>query len=318
MAFCSNCGAKLSENTKFCANCGVGVGLNEQPQSERKMFYDGEIHKCPSCGEVLNSFTGNCPACGYELRGAQTANSVKKLTEQLAAIEQKRKSQDWKTALKQKFNGQALNVIDQEKINLIKNFPIPNTKEDIREFLILAEANKDIDSYGSKKEKQAQLAISEAWEAKYEQAYKKAKIILKDDEDFKAKQQEEIEKKRRNKMLAWIIPIGCVLFIGFWIVFGFWMGDIAEQKRIEANPDGIRLNMCDEDLVGKQYYDVVTLFESKGFINIEVRELPDLITGWLKEEGEVESVSINGDIDFQSSDRYDADAKIVITYHVFK
>jgi len=28
-----------------------------------------EIYKCPSCGEILKSYTANCPACGFELRG---------------------------------------------------------------------------------------------------------------------------------------------------------------------------------------------------------------------------------------------------------
>ena len=317
MAFCSNCGHKLADGAKFCDSCGVQVG--EVANSEgRKTFFDGEVHKCPQCGEVLNSFTGNCPSCGYELRGVKAVSSVQKLVDQLAEIEKKRENQDWKNFLQDALKGKKINPVDEEKINLIQNFPIPTAKEDIREFLILAKANMEIIPYGSQKERESQLAVASAWEVKYKQAYQKAEILLKNDDDFKSKEQEKQKIKRRNKILAWVIPIGCVLFIGFWVVFGFWMENLEEKRKYEANPDGIRIGLCDEDFVGKQYEDVVTMLESKGFVNVEVQNLKDLIPGWITKEGTVESVSIDGDTDFENSDRFDYDVKIVIRYHGFK
>ena len=58
MAFCINCGQELAEGAKFCANCGKAV-TGENTTSQRKTVYEGNLHKCPNCGEVLNSFVTN-------------------------------------------------------------------------------------------------------------------------------------------------------------------------------------------------------------------------------------------------------------------
>lgn len=71
------------------------------------------------------------------------------------------------------------------------------------------------------------------------------------------------------------------------------------------------------DLKGKDYKDVITLFESAGFTNIEMEIIDDLILGWLIEDGEVEKVSINGDTEFVLNSKFPADAKVMITYHTF-
>ena len=55
MAFCINCGQELTEGAKFCANCGKVVN-GENPTPQRKTVYEGQIHKCPNCGEVLGAF----------------------------------------------------------------------------------------------------------------------------------------------------------------------------------------------------------------------------------------------------------------------
>ena len=89
MQFCPYCGTKLDEGARFCKNCGESVvnktsskepsesePVDESPETKRKTVYDGEIHKCPNCGEVLKSFEINCPACGHELRGTKASSAV--------------------------------------------------------------------------------------------------------------------------------------------------------------------------------------------------------------------------------------------------
>lgn len=62
MAFCMNCGTELEKDAHFCSECGAKV-----PQivkdNERNIIYEGNIYKCPNCGEVLKSFVANCPQC---------------------------------------------------------------------------------------------------------------------------------------------------------------------------------------------------------------------------------------------------------------
>ena len=147
MAFCTNCGRQLVEGAKFCSECGSkasmpGVSQNEQ----RRTVYEGEIHKCPNCGETLNSFVAVCPACGMELRGAKNVDSIVIFVSKLEAART-----EW------------------QLINVIRNQPIPNTKEDVMEFLMIAINNLSGANSND---------IRNAWQTKLNQVYQKATMIL--------------------------------------------------------------------------------------------------------------------------------------------
>lgn len=199
MLFCTNCGQQINDGAKFCSSCGTAVS-NETVNTRRKTVFDGNIHKCPNCGEVLNSFTSNCPSCGYEIRGASISVAVQEFAVKLASAESY-----------------------QEKAAIIRNFPIPNTKEDILEFMILASTN-----IGDNLEKD----ISAAWQAKTEQAYQKAQIIFQDEKEFlriqniysqvsaKLTVQKKIEKvKKARNILAELIPVlPNVIVVTGWLI----------------------------------------------------------------------------------------------------
>ena len=150
MPFCSNCGKEIENNAKFCSGCGTSCNTTQadnQGQGQRKMKYEGEIHKCSQCGEVLDSFTTVCPSCGYELRGSSTTSAVKEFAAKLDGV-----------------------TTEYQKENIIRSFPIPNTKEDIFEFMILASSNID---------ERPNKDVFNAWIAKFEQCYQKAKLSFK-------------------------------------------------------------------------------------------------------------------------------------------
>ena len=69
------------------------------------------------------------------------------------------------------------------------------------------------------------------------------------------------------------------------------------------------------DCMFENYKDIEKQFKKAGFTNIKTKILYDIYWGWT-EEGEVDSVTINGDDDFIRGDIYDKDSKIVITYHM--
>lgn len=68
---------------------------------------------------------------------------------------------------------------------------------------------------------------------------------------------------------------------------------------------------------GKDYTEVIEDFEKQGFTNIKTQKLDDLITGWLTKDGEVESVSVDGDTDYSPDVWYPNDVEVIITYHTF-
>lgn len=209
MAYCMNCGQQLPDGAKFCANCGKVVGASQNETTEqRKTVYEGEIHKCPNCGEILSSLAVICPSCGYEIRGSKASNSVKEFAMQLANAEN-----------------------DKQKITLIQSYPIPNNKEDILEFLILAatcfEPGENLTDDSVKKD------VSDAWYAKVEQSYQKAKMLFANDADFIKIQNvydqtcnriktsaSKVQKKRIGQLLLRTIGLWgglVVLIIGFFI-----------------------------------------------------------------------------------------------------
>ena len=244
--FCRYCGIQLAEDAKFCSNCGKSTQevtisnsentKNSQPKqenfihedyTERKTVYDGKIHKCPNCGEVLKSFVTTCPACGYEIRDANTPMSLHEFTTKLQEIEDSRPPK--KIGLKDIYvDTTMINETDKRSISLIRNFTIPNTKEDLIEFLILASSNINIKSYQDyDRITESQKAVSDAWMAKFEQAYEKAKIIFGNTPEFKGIQDiydKKINEINKTKKLNKWIWIGMSAFIVIPLIFLFiWL-----------------------------------------------------------------------------------------------
>ena len=148
MAFCMNCGKQLPDGAKFCLECGTKLGDIQEDQSpKRETTYEGTVQKCPNCGDILDAYESICETCGWERRDAKASVAVKEFEEKFLSAE---------TA--------------EKKIDVIKTFAVPNTREDIQEFLILAITN--IGTYTT-----GETQLANAWIAKYEQVYQKAELL---------------------------------------------------------------------------------------------------------------------------------------------
>lgn len=235
--FCSNCGTKLNEGAKFCHVCGATVGtatapkVTSEPQKsdqsippvppvvptpqpshptvnpvQRQQEFAGNIVKCPNCGAVISHTTAICPNCGMQITGQAAVNSIQAFKEQIMAIESKRR----------KSHLGILNVyatpdpVDKQKLELIKNFPIPNTVDDILEFILLASSNIDVKlskkTFNNSASSMQLLAmemprvISDAWVAKLQQAYQKAEILIPNDSAFPGIQKLYFDKMKELKI----------------------------------------------------------------------------------------------------------------------
>lgn len=244
--FCQYCGTKLDPGARFCKNCGkpleqggaTGGGYTvAQPEetfshkqhTERKTVYEGQLHKCPNCGELLDSFRSHCPACNYEIRDARSSSAVRELAQKLERIEAERMApiEEKKSLMKMVFGKdfkeeneveEAQERFDehkrQQKANLIINFSVPNTREDILEFMILASSNIDV-------KKGIDDDVTKAWISKLEQVYEKAKLLLGNKPAFAEikyiydRKKAQI-KNRKFKGLA----IACFIVGGYALLFG--------------------------------------------------------------------------------------------------
>ena len=162
--YCENCGNQINDDSKFCNFCGAKqFGENHSnPSSHRNVVFDGVQHKCVHCGEILNSFVTYCPNCGYELRDLKADEGIKKLSISLKSS----------------------NSLD-EKIEIIRTFSVPNSRETLIEFLAMCKSNIiNCDKNGDGNIDNSERALLNAWKAKFDQCYEKAKLVLKD-EDLK-------------------------------------------------------------------------------------------------------------------------------------
>ena len=380
MKFCTNCGHKIIEGVKYCTNCGTEIlnstyanqtetiesteiyGNNTYFEIEkevvevtttdtesvtetivteteeiveesttkispqRKIGFDGEVHICPNCGEILKSFELVCPICGFKLRNASNSNSIKELQERL---------------LKAKT--------EEQKITIIQIFPIPNTKEDIFEFMFLATSSFDASYYVTHLNEND---ISDAWLSKINQCYKKASYMFSNQEDLeKIKSMYDVvisniekhkiidkkhSRKKRNKEKIQhflntpingtqtpksILFILAIIFIFIFVSIGA-LGCIGSTNSSNDNnttetsiPIGhIRVTKSSSELIGQNYKEVTYMIQSMGFKNIEYA----VIDGLIVKEGLVENVYINGNSSFKKGDHFHKYSKVLISYYTFK
>lgn len=255
--YCSNCGKIVKADSKFCNFCGASIGEiknenikieekikheeknvsepmdNKKPEekkakkAERKIVYEGEIHKCPNCGEVLKSFCINCPSCGFEIRNTNSANSVREFADKLAKIKnwEMPEFKESKSVMKSIFGSDFNNQDDleemqsnferrktEQEISFIINYSIPNSKEDMLEFMILATSNIDA--------KLVNDDLTKAWITKLDQVYKKAELTMKpDNPDFIKiknvydKKKKEIMKRKIFTIIVCTLPLYMVFFL---------------------------------------------------------------------------------------------------------
>lgn len=217
--FCSNCGGRLDAGARFCPGCGAPVtGTAQAVQtpppvpvaspapvappvpvapvnpSTRQQEYAGIILKCPNCGESISNTDVVCPSCGHQITGRAASNTVQRLQAELMAIENSRQAGNKKGfgILRSMIESETEEeVINQKKVTLIGSFPIPNTIEEIVEFVILAAGNINVNvsklnMFGRQKMEgtPAERKISDAWIGKLQQAYQKAELMFSDKPSF--------------------------------------------------------------------------------------------------------------------------------------
>ena len=222
--FCQNCGNQLGDGARFCSNCGAATGsVPGNSPSQRKEEYVGVVKKCPSCGSPMQSMDAVCTSCGHSFTKGNTSDSIKEFASRLQEISAGTLTENddergkltlaltymlWLILIglvTAAFEGYYLSLLgvpvilavmllvmppittqEQQKIDYITAFPIPNDKESIIEFMMLTKSFiKDVlfislfFSTDSKRTKR----MNKVWKKKFQQASAKAKMLLKDDPD---------------------------------------------------------------------------------------------------------------------------------------
>lgn len=119
--------------------------------------------------------------------------------------------------------------------------------------------------------------------------------------------------KNRNK-----IVVICAAILLFNLAGLGLLGLIGSGGDEEEDHTGEAMTPADSsEMKGLSYEDVEQQFANAGFTNIQFEEIDDLITGFMTKEGEVEEVSVGGDVNYDSGEWMPAETKVIIRYHVF-
>ena len=185
----------------------------------------GNLNTCPSCGSTVNSFQTKCSDCGHEFRNVQTNSSIKDLMIELKKIKKSNfKEDDGDIDEEEYFKARA---------EVIRNFAIPTSKEDLIEF-----ATKSIAEF---KEKEIDYdELNSAWASKAEEAISKLVVFSNNDSslvsvitlleknlNFKQKRNKGNSRKRALS-LAILLPfaffIGYLMYAFIFLLFGkhYW------------------------------------------------------------------------------------------------
>ena len=153
-------------------------------QSSKKSNKHGEIRKCPNCGATVPVLATICPECKMEFSGIEANSSAQKLAAQIDDIitSLQKQEKDYHASLSfgkrflEGFMGESKFNPEKRVAQVIKNFPIPNTKSDLFEFIIslqskINDGNEDYD-------------FDDAYKAKLDECVKKAEILFSKDQQM--------------------------------------------------------------------------------------------------------------------------------------
>lgn len=178
--------ARLFAKKKESAPAAPPQPVAPQPTSQTNKH--GDINKCPSCGSVVPPMAATCADCGHSFSNIAAANSVHKLHEQLQEADEEERNRErssaggWIDKLDQGASAdqQTQDRILKRKAGIVASFPIPNSKEDIIEFLSMA-----VPEAGKKPNFLQRMTgvgtYHKAWVSKAEQVVMKARFSMKED-----------------------------------------------------------------------------------------------------------------------------------------
>jgi hypothetical protein len=192
----------------------------DKPKQKEKA---GNIKTCPACGSSVKALELICNQCGHEFTNVKANSTLLKLLDQIEKINTKQIKIS--PLVKGAIGEHAKKNQDEMERNklkseLIENFPIPNTREDILEFLAYSLSKGKENTYMSYFGEG--FSTSGAWRKKADEIIIKSKIMFKADVEF-SKQLVQYENdlkssiKSRNRVRNFALIVISIILV---IVYG--------------------------------------------------------------------------------------------------
>lgn len=225
----------------------------------------GDVRKCPACGAIAETFATKCSDCETEFRNIEASQNIIKFFEKLDDVESNRKDNIYETSNSDSSIGIGtiikwlffwyillpLKIIsffinkskpakwsttDSRKEELILNFPVPASREEILEFLTLASSRINSNTYFNafSEETKYKDTWNKIWLKKIEQIHSKASMAMKNDKKSfddvnKITESARLIVKSNNKKVLHI-ALSFITLIVVLIIWGEISSNIDESK----------------------------------------------------------------------------------------
>ena len=142
----------------------------------------GNIVKCPNCGAQVKGGSAVCTECGYAFSNVSANSSAEKLQAKLDEFNRRQEQ-------RADSRGDESSLIDRtttkkHKMDIISMFPVPNTREDLLEFLTMLQARANATGPRNGMNSVREEDMSYAYWLLYTNCINKAKLSFPNDADF--------------------------------------------------------------------------------------------------------------------------------------
>lgn len=291
-----------------------------QPSAPKSEKY-GDVRKCPACGAIVPSMAAKCPECGYEFTNVEANSSTRLLMQKIDEIQAQyaelTANVDNKNESAIRTRGyQVKRQLNDRTAQLIQNFPIPNTREDLIEFLTLCIGNSKADSVML----DGNDPVTPAWRKKLQQVIAKVKVALPNDQQAQELIDEYEGKRENSKKKGKKIAIGIVVLIVIALLIAFLVPkEMSPKEQVKALSEQVVEMVNKGDLDGaKTSLNNVTVpeeFQKEGTAYITEQYdamYLSLINAYIKkgdldaaeEVGSIFRSKINNDMSWQNASCY--------------
>ena len=291
-----------------------------QPSAPKSEKY-GDVRKCPACGAIVPSMAAKCPECGYEFTNVEANSSTRLLMQKIDEIQAQyaelTANVDNKDESAIRTRGyQVKRQLNDRTAQLIQNFPIPNTREDLIEFLTLCIGNSKADSVML----DGNDPVTPAWRKKLQQVIAKVKVALPNDQQAQELIDEYEGKRENSKKKGKKIAIGIVVLFVIALLIAFLVPkEMSPKEQVKALSEQVVEMINKGDLDGaKTSLNNVTIpeeFQKEGTAYITEQYdamYLSLINAYIKkgdldaaeEVGNIFRSKINNDMSWQDASCY--------------
>lgn len=129
------------------------------------------------------------------------------------------------------------------------------------------------------------------------------------------KKQESSTPNEKTTLYSMLGAFGMIIVLGLLLIF---IGNSSYDNTQNSSSKKISYEYVpysSEECVGKDKDSILSTFKGYGFTNVQTNALGDLGAGETEKLNLIDSITINGDDDFEKNDKYKQNATIVINYH---